>query len=373
MRHPSAETLVNGARPEDAGIVTVRRTVLLTAGLTALLIGLLVVWLIRSNKPAAALAALPAARAADVSTIDERIVKASDALVLPTSPPAPRPHPNPAFVADNAVEPFVPDPPAVQQPSSPAERPAIEPQHNADTLANARRQVAADARKADLAVKLDAVPAATSTNRMSPAGATVGADSAPVGEYVLQRGTIIPAATYTSIDSTVPGIVTAQVRQDVYDSTHRYLLIPRGSRLVGAYASGMTNGQARLFVGFDSIKLPNGHTIELGSMPGVDLQGVAGLGGKVDFHTARLFGNVVLLSILDSATQLVQSRGSGSGANVIVNAGQATGQRASALSSLSVGQNLNQMPTMHSAEGFILNVMVERDLSLSHYQAPSAL
>jgi type IV secretory pathway VirB10-like protein len=353
--------------------VTVRRTVLLAAGLTALVIGLLVVWLIRSNKPAAVLAALPAARAADVSTIDERIVKASDALVLPTSPPAPHPQPNPAFVADNAVEPFVPDPPAVQQqPPSLAGQPAFERQHKADTLASARRQVAVEARNADLAVKLDSVPA-TSTNRISPAGATVGADSAPAGEYVLQRGTVIPAATYTSIDSTVPGIVTAQVRQDVYDSTHRYLLVPKGSRLVGAYASGMTNGQARLFVGFDSIKLPNGHTIELGNMPGVDLQGVAGLGGKVDFHTARLFGNVVLLSILDAAIQLVQPRGSGNGTNVILNAGQVTGQRASTLSSLSANQNSNQTPTMHTPEGFILNVMVERDLSLSPYQAPSAL
>jgi len=370
MTRPIAEALVNGARPEDAGIVTIRRTALLAAGLTALLIGLLSVWLIRSNKPAAAFATLPAARAADVSTIDERIVRASDALVLPTSPPAPSPHPNPAFVADNAVEPFVPDPPAVQEPSSPAERPAFNQQHHADTLANTRRQVAADARNADLAVKLDAVPA-TNTNRISPAGAMVGADSAPVGEYVLQRGTLIPAATYTSIDSTVPGIVTAQVRQDVYDSTHRYLLIPKGSRLVGAYASGMTNGQSRLFVGFDSIRLPNGRTIELGNMPGVDLQGVAGLGGKVDFHTARLFGNIVLLSILDAATQLVQPRGSGSGTNVIVNTSQAAGQRASTLSSLSAGQYSNQTPTMHTPEGFILNVIVERDIQLSVYEPRS--
>jgi type IV secretion system protein VirB10 len=130
----------------------------------------------------------------------------------------------------------------------------------------------------------------------------------------------------------------------------------------------MTNGQARLFVGFDSIKLPNGHTIELGSMPGVDLQGVAGLGGKVDFHTARLFGNVVLLSILDAAAQLVQSRGSGTGTNVIINVGQAAGQHASALSSPSSGQYSNQAPTMHTPEGFILNVMVEHDVPLLPYQ-----
>jgi type IV secretion system protein VirB10 len=135
----------------------------------------------------------------------------------------------------------------------------------------------------------------------------------------------------------------------------------------------MTNGQARLFVGFDSIKLPNGRTIELGNMPGVDLQGVAGLGGKVDFHTARPFGNLLLLSIVDGATQLVQPRGLGSGTNVIVNAGQAGGQRASALGALTTSQYSGSTPTMHTPENFILNVMVERDLSLSPYHATGTL
>ncbi len=179
---------------------------------------------------------------------------------------------------------------------------------------------------------------------------------------------IIPASLYTPIDSTVPGIVTAQVRQDVYDSTHRTLLIPEGSRLIGAYGSGMMNGQARLFVGFDSIKLPNGHTIGLGNMPGVDLQGVAGLGGKVDFHTGRLFANVALLSVLGAATQLVQPHYSNGGTNVVIyGAGQAAGQQVSTVSSQVASQYLNQPPTIHTPAGFVLNVMVEHDLSLPPY------
>jgi type IV secretory pathway VirB10-like protein len=77
------------------------------------------------------------------------------------------------------------------------------------------------------------------------------------------------------------------------------------------------------------------------------------------------------LSIIDTATQLVQPRGSESGTNIIVNTGQAAGQRASALSSLSAGQYSNQAPTMHIPEGSILNVMVERDVPLLPYHAPN--
>jgi len=371
MTRPIAEALVNGARPEDADIVTIRRTVLLSAGLTALLIGLLVVWLIRSNKPSAALAVLPAARAADVSTIDERIVKASDALVLPTSPPAPRPRPDPALLADNATAPFVPDPPAVQEPSSPAERPAFDRQHNADTLANAGQQVAADARNADLAVKLDAVPAATSTNRISPAGAMVGADSAPVGEYVLQRGTLIPAATYTSIDSTVPGIVTAQVRQDVYDSTHRYLLISKrlaARRRVCERDDERPGTVVRRFRFHQAPERPHGRAWEHARRrsPG---RRRPGWQGRLPYgaafrqccsveHPRRCNATRSTAGIWRRSEHYRQHR---------------SGRRTTGFNSefASAGQYSNQTPTMHTPEGFILNVIVERDIQLSVYEPRS--
>lgn len=373
MRDASAESLVNVGRPESAGIITIRRSVLVAAGLTAVVLGLLAAWLIHSNAPSAAVAAPLTARAADASTIDDKVARGSDAIVMPTTRPAPNPPPDPVMVADNGAVPITQPPGAApvgeQQGSSAAEQAALARQQANEDLARARRQVIEDARNSSLAVKLDDAGPTRSTSTGAGGVAAAGADSGPVGEYVIQRGTIIPASLYTPIDSTVQGIVTAQVRQDVYDSTHRTLLVPQGSRLVGGYASGMTNGQARLFVGFDSIKLPNGHTINLGNMPGVDLQGVAGLGGKVDFHTGRLFGNIVLLSILGAATQLVQPHYSDGGTNVVVyGAGQAASQQVGSVSSQVASQYLNQPPTMHTPAGYVLDVMVEHDLSLLPYE-----
>lgn len=368
MKDASAESLVDVGAPETAGIITIRHSVLVAGGLTTVVLGLLAVWLIHSNAPSAAVAAPLPARAADVSTIDDRVTRASDALVVPTSPPAPKPPPDPAMIADNGGVPIAPPAPVVPQAPAAVDQAALTRQQAAHDLTRTRRQVVEDARNAGLSAKLDdGAPPQRSANSTALVAAA-GADSEPIGDYVLQRGTIIPASLYTPIDSTVPGIVTAQVRQDVYDSTHRTLLVPQGARLVGAYTSGMLNGQARLFVGFDSIKLPNGHTINLGNMPGVDLQGVAGLGGKVDFHTGRLFGNVVLLSVLGAATQLVQPHYSNDGTNVVIyGAGQAASQQVGTVSSQVASQYLNQPPTMHTPAGYVLDVMVEHDLALSPY------
>ena len=66
---------------------------------------------------------------------------------------------------------------------------------------------------------------------------------------MLQAGSVIPAALITGVRSDQPGLVTAQVTQNVYDSlTERILLIPQGARLIGDYASDVGFGQRRVLL-----------------------------------------------------------------------------------------------------------------------------
>ncbi|MFX9158126.1 TrbI/VirB10 family protein, partial [Acinetobacter baumannii] len=54
---------------------------------------------------------------------------------------------------------------------------------------------------------------------------------APASPYVLQAGAVISAALITGIRSDLPGQITAQVTENVYDSpTGRILVIPQGTR-----------------------------------------------------------------------------------------------------------------------------------------------
>src|SRR6185312_13825906 len=71
----------------------------------------------------------------------------------------------------------------------------------------------------------------------------------PASPFVVQAGTVIPAALITGIRSDLPGQITAQVTENVYDTpTGRALLIPQGARLVGIYDSQVSFGQSRILL-----------------------------------------------------------------------------------------------------------------------------
>ena len=372
-----SETLVGVARSE--GIVEIRKSAIIAILLVVGLFAGLVLWLMHSSHPAIAAASaqsLGTLHGSDVSLLDENAAKHTDALPTP-APAAPR-----SVGTQSGLDPslLAQAPPQYAQTGQMSTATA-----NADAAATRaaeaallRRQHIEDARSSEMDVKLGDREglAAQSEARPLVAGQPVFAqttvDAAPSGP-ILQRGMIIPAELYTPIDSTVPGVITAQIRQDVFDATHRVLVIPRGSKLIGSYASAMAQGQARLFVSFDSIKLPNLQTIDLGSMRGVDLNGVAGLGGTVDFHTGRLFGNVLLLSVLAAGAQLAQPRVNGCAfSGCQESAGQAIGSAVGSnianAATQTYDRTLYQPPTMHVPAGYILNVMVERDLPIPAYQ-----
>ena len=102
---------------------------------------------------------------------------------------------------------------------------------------------------------------------------------------ILQAGSVIPAALITGIRSDLPGLVTAQVTQNVYDSpTGRILLIPQGSRLIGDYDADVAFGQNRVLLAWNRLILPDGRSIVLERQPASDTQGFAGLQDGTDEH-----------------------------------------------------------------------------------------
>ena len=112
---------------------------------------------------------------------------------------------------------------------------------------------------------------------------------APASPFVLQAGAVIPAALITGIRSDLPGQITAQVTQHIYDSpTGSLLLIPQGTRLIGAYDAGVTFGLRRVLLVWNRLILPNGRSIVLERQPGADASGFAGLEDGVDYHWAEL-------------------------------------------------------------------------------------
>ena len=120
----------------------------------------------------------------------------------------------------------------------------------------------------------------------------------------MQAGTVIPGALITGIRSDLPGEITAQVTENVYDSpTGRSLLIPQGSRLIGSYDSQVAFGQSRVLLVWTRLIMPSGKSIVLERQPGADTAGYSGLEDEVDNHWGMLFKAAVLSTLLSVGSE----------------------------------------------------------------------
>lgn len=123
--------------------------------------------------------------------------------------------------------------------------------------------------------------------------------SAPGGRWVLMEGTIIPAVTTRALNSDLPGVVSARVSQDVYDSrSSRILLLPKGALLVGRYNNQVDFGQERLQFAFTRLRMPDGSAFDLPGAAGADAAGRSGVEGDVNRHLLKTLGSAILMGML---------------------------------------------------------------------------
>ncbi|ESX20173.1 conjugal transfer protein TrbI [Mesorhizobium sp. LSJC255A00] len=183
--------------------------------------------------------------------------------------------------------------------------------------------------------------------------------------YVVQAGTVIPAALVTGIRSDLPGQITAQVTENVYDSpTGSYLLIPQGAKLIGQYDSQVAFGQSRVLLVWSRLVLPDGSSIVLERQQGSDAQGFSGLEDEVDHHWGQLFRAAALSTLLGVGSSL----GSSDNESDIAKAIRESTQNSMSNVGLQIaGRQLDVQPTLTVRPGFPVRVIVSRDLVLAPY------
>lgn len=187
----------------------------------------------------------------------------------------------------------------------------------------------------------------------------------PQSPYELKRGSVIPATLISGINSDLPGRITAQVSQNVYDSAigHR-LLIPQGTKLFGRYDSKVSFGQSRVLVVWTDLIFPNASTLQIGGMAGTDAQGFGGFHDKVNNHYWRTFGSAALIALIgtgidaslpESSTLATQDTASDAARrNFAESFGRAAEQ--------TISRNLNVQPTLEIRPGYKFNVLVDQDI-----------
>jgi type IV secretory pathway VirB10-like protein len=118
-------------------------------------------------------------------------------------------------------------------------------------------------------------------------------------------GSVIAASLLTGLNSDLPGMVTAQVTENVYDTvTGKILLIPQGSRLLGTYDSVVAFGQSRALLVWQRIILPDGSSIQIDNLPATDAGGYAGLKDQVDYHTWTLLKGIATSTLIGVGGQV---------------------------------------------------------------------
>lgn len=188
----------------------------------------------------------------------------------------------------------------------------------------------------------------------------------PASPCEVLAGTVIAASLLTGVNSDLPGMVTAQVTENVYDTvTGRILLIPQGSRLIGSYDSVVAFGQSRALLVWQRIVMPDGSSIQIDNLPATDAAGYAGLEDEVDYHTWTLLKGIAMSTLLGVGSQITFGSNQ---SNLVEAIHESTQESTNQTGQRIVEKDLNIQPTITVRPGWPLRVIVHKDLVLRPYQ-----
>lgn len=186
--------------------------------------------------------------------------------------------------------------------------------------------------------------------------------SEPASPWTLQAGSIIAASLITGLNSDLPGLVTAQVSENVYDSVSgENLLIPQGARLIGNYNSSIAFGQSRILLVWQRILFPDGTSIQIDNLPASDAQGYVGLHDQTDPHSFEVLKGVGLSTLMGIGPELALGSSDSDLVRALRNALQDSGTRAS---DQLVQRSMSVKPTLKVRPGWPLRIVVHKDIDL---------
>jgi type IV secretion system protein TrbI len=191
--------------------------------------------------------------------------------------------------------------------------------------------------------------------------------------YEIKAGWLIPAVLEQQLNSDLPGLIRALVRENVYDSaTGRYILIPSGSTLIGVYNSHIGYGQNALQAVWRRVIFPDGSSLALGGFEGDDSAGAAGFRDQVNNHWGRILSGALLTSLFAAGIEVSQGTNSSvlQSPSVGQTVGQAVGQQVGQLGVEVTRRNLNIQPAIVVRPGYRFFVRVEKDIPFNGPYSP---
>jgi type IV secretory pathway VirB10-like protein len=202
--------------------------------------------------------------------------------------------------------------------------------------------------------------------------AQAAALQAPAGRYLVGEGTIIRAVLQTNVNSDLPGRVLVRTTSDVFDSTQKHLVIPKGSVINGLYNSQVAVGQARLLMAMSRLTLPNGNWISLMGAGATDMMGTSGLNADVDNHFMKMFSSSLIIGasslLLPRADTSVTTLPGNTGNNGTATVGSLFATTLSDVVKMLLDRNRNIAPTLSLKAGEEFIFVTNQDMMMMPYQ-----
>jgi type IV secretion system protein VirB10 len=195
---------------------------------------------------------------------------------------------------------------------------------------------------------------------------------APAGRYLVGEGTIIRAVLLTNVNSDLPGRILVRTSSDVYDSTQKHLVIPKGSVINGVYNSQVVVGQERLLMAMTRLTLPNGNWIPLSAAEATDMMGTSGIDANVNNHFMKMFSSSLIIGasslLLPRADTSVTTLPGNTGNNGTATVGSLFATTLSDVVKTLLDRNRNIAPTLSLKAGQEFIFMANQDMMMMPYQ-----
>ena len=189
-------------------------------------------------------------------------------------------------------------------------------------------------------------------------------------DKLLLQGTYLRCILETKIVSDLKGFTSCVITEPVYSASGKYLLLPKGSKVMGQYGSSTPTGP-RLEVIWNRIITPDGIDVTLES-PGVDNLGASGHVGKFKSHWGSRLASALLISLISDAFKYAAAEYGPQGETVTTNTSTTTNPYESETTSTLKQQAIKQLErnnarpnTVTINQGTLNNIYTAQDIDFS--------
>jgi virB10 protein len=189
-------------------------------------------------------------------------------------------------------------------------------------------------------------------------------------DKLLLQGTYLRCILETKIVSELKGFTSCVITEPVYSASGKYLLLPKGSKVMGQYGSSTPTGP-RLEVIWNRIITPDGIDVTLES-PGVDNLGASGHVGKFKSHWGSRLASALLISLISDAFKYAAAEYGPQGETVTTNTSTTTNPYESETTSTLKQQAIKQLErnnarpnTVTIDQGTLINIYTAQDIDFS--------